>query len=107
MIIVKVPGCFVGSRCFFFFKQKTAYEVRISDLSLDVCSADLLSSILTLAVLLDSPTTCAWALPTKATDARSAAAASLRCVFNMVFLLRLRHPTVRALSSRVVTSISD
>src|SRR3546814_10318766 len=26
---------------FFFFKQKTAYEVRISDWSSDVCSADL------------------------------------------------------------------
>src|SRR3546814_9571155 len=25
----------------FFFKQKTAYEVRISDLSSDVCSSDL------------------------------------------------------------------
>src|SRR3546814_1396627 len=28
-------------RCFFFFKQKTAYEVRISDWSSDVCSSDL------------------------------------------------------------------
>src|SRR3546814_8314963 len=26
---------------FFFFKQKTAYEMRISDWSLDVCSSDL------------------------------------------------------------------
>src|SRR3546814_12575760 len=26
---------------FFFFKQKTAYEVRISDWSSDVCSSDL------------------------------------------------------------------
>src|SRR3546814_1946369 len=30
---------FVG---FFFFKQKTAYEMRISDWSSDVCSSDLL-----------------------------------------------------------------
>src|SRR3546814_9620141 len=29
---------FVG---FFFFKQKTAYEMRISDWSSDVCSSDL------------------------------------------------------------------
>src|SRR3546814_4404294 len=29
-------GCF-----FFFFKQKTAYEMRISDWSSDVCSSDL------------------------------------------------------------------
>src|SRR3546814_4471696 len=29
---------------FFFFKQKTAYEMRISDWSSDVCSSDLASS---------------------------------------------------------------
>src|SRR3546814_4610440 len=31
---------------FFFFKQKTAYEMRISDWSSDVCSSDLASTIL-------------------------------------------------------------
>src|SRR3546814_6860395 len=30
---------------FFFFKQKTAYEMRISDWSSDVCSSDLLPEI--------------------------------------------------------------
>src|SRR3546814_10442571 len=30
--------------CFFFFKQKTAYEMRISDWSSDVCSSDLVQS---------------------------------------------------------------
>src|SRR3546814_11213361 len=29
------------SYCVFFFKQKTAYEMRISDWSSDVCSSDL------------------------------------------------------------------
>src|SRR3546814_7342033 len=29
---------------FFFFKQKTAYEMRISDWSSDVCSSDLILS---------------------------------------------------------------
>src|SRR3546814_7755905 len=29
----------------FFFKQKTAYEMRISDWSSDVCSSDLMSSV--------------------------------------------------------------
>src|SRR3546814_1354113 len=29
---------------FFFFKQKTAYEMRISDWSSDVCSSDLAAS---------------------------------------------------------------
>src|SRR3546814_6665703 len=42
--------CFVGLLClfnrfvfvlFFFFKQKTAYDMRISDWSSDVCSSDL------------------------------------------------------------------
>src|SRR3546814_2572266 len=31
----------LDSCCFFFFKQKTAYEMRISDWSSDVCSSDL------------------------------------------------------------------
>src|SRR3546814_8834857 len=30
---------------FFFFKQKTAYEMRISDWSSDVCSSDLLALV--------------------------------------------------------------
>src|SRR3546814_6501930 len=39
--------CGVGSvelddLIFFFFKQKTAYEMRISDWSSDVCSSDLM-----------------------------------------------------------------
>src|SRR3546814_10791482 len=33
--------------CFFFFKQKTAYEIRISDWSSDVCSSDLFSPLST------------------------------------------------------------
>src|SRR3546814_1997358 len=31
---------------FFFFKQKTAYEMRISDWSSDVCSSDLLVRVI-------------------------------------------------------------
>src|SRR3546814_6626190 len=47
-----LPGCLVCKVCcrvasdvclfcFLFFKQKTAYEMRISDWSSDVCSSDL------------------------------------------------------------------
>src|SRR3546814_4728112 len=37
-----IRGCvFCCSAVFFFFKQKTAYEMRISDWSSDVCSSDL------------------------------------------------------------------
>src|SRR3546814_10378021 len=40
-----VRCCYIGMESqygvFFFFKQKTAYEMRISDWSSDVCSSDL------------------------------------------------------------------
>src|SRR3546814_3472218 len=44
-ILLLVSGVFAGLiYCyFFFFKQKTAYEMRISDWSSDVCSSDLRS----------------------------------------------------------------
>src|SRR3546814_8312535 len=38
MMIISVEGC---DYCF-FVKQKTAYEMRISDWSSDVCSSDLI-----------------------------------------------------------------
>src|SRR3546814_2120090 len=37
--------CGCCSTWFFFFKHKTAYEMRISDWSSDVCSSDLIWSI--------------------------------------------------------------
>src|SRR3546814_2016598 len=36
---------------FFFFKQKTAYEMRISDWSSDVCSSDLVVPAVVLVVV--------------------------------------------------------
>src|SRR3546814_6009316 len=42
MIFMCCVSLVVQSVCvFFFFKQKTAYEMRISDWSSDVCSSDL------------------------------------------------------------------
>src|SRR3546814_17601193 len=38
---------------FFFFKQKTAYEVRISDWSSDVCSSDLVTGAYSIVSALD------------------------------------------------------
>src|SRR3546814_5584013 len=35
---------------FFFFKQKTAYEMRISDWSSDVCSSDLIPASISASV---------------------------------------------------------
>src|SRR3546814_6207648 len=42
---------FSGCIFFFFFKQKTAYEMRISDWSSDVCSSDLFYPLVSLDVL--------------------------------------------------------
>src|SRR3546814_10767068 len=43
---------FVYYVCFFFlFKQKTAYELRISDWSSDVCSSDLVQGFVGVPVL--------------------------------------------------------
>src|SRR3546814_3898282 len=39
-------------RLFFFFKQKTAYEMRISDWSSDVCSSDLFQPMRTVKLRL-------------------------------------------------------
>src|SRR3546814_3076668 len=38
---MRVSNIFLLFVLFFFFKQKTAYEMRISDWSSDVCSSDL------------------------------------------------------------------
>src|SRR3546814_9038306 len=38
---LRLLWCFLDRFCLFFFKQKTAYEMRISDWSSDVCSSDL------------------------------------------------------------------
>src|SRR3546814_5203202 len=40
---------------FFFFKQKTAYEMRISDWSSDVCSSDLTVSTPSQTIVIGSP----------------------------------------------------
>src|SRR3546814_2129565 len=48
---------------FFFFKQKTAYEMRISDWSSDVCSSDLPASpgAASGKIVLDADTAEQWA----------------------------------------------
>src|SRR3546814_4260904 len=40
-LIVRLLMCWYSLLLVFFFKQKTAYEMRISDWSSDVCSSDL------------------------------------------------------------------
>src|SRR3546814_5887104 len=53
---------FIELSLFFFFKQKTAYEMRISDWSSDVCSSDLAHLLPALQGLSGDPPACflAW-----------------------------------------------
>src|SRR3546814_5592809 len=48
---------------FFFFKQKTAFEMRISDWSSDVCSSDLLDLMVRRGVISESDADQALATP--------------------------------------------
>src|SRR3546814_9661377 len=64
---------------FFFFKQKTAYEMRISDWSSDVCSSDLFKRFIVDAEVLTE---------------QSCDATALRCV--LPGLDQLRSARVRA-----------
>src|SRR3546814_9503947 len=50
-------GCAFWISYFFFFKQKTAYEMRISDWSSDVCSSDLTVVFETMSRAIDSDET--------------------------------------------------
>src|SRR3546814_9994752 len=56
---------------FFFFKQKTAYEMRISDWSSDVCSSDLakhVSSDIEVVQNMTGTTPSAWNDPTRGSE---------------------------------------
>ena len=48
-----VGGGGVGNEYFFFFKQKTAYEIKECDWSSDVCSSDLLTEIFQKRLIID------------------------------------------------------
>src|SRR3546814_3649917 len=55
--------CYVYCVYFFLFKQKTAYEMRISDWSSDVCSSDLATSNCELMVLMTAASNAASRKP--------------------------------------------
>src|SRR3546814_7888864 len=46
LVVVVLSSIIIFVSSLFFFKQKTAYEMRISDWSSDVCSSDLPSCLL-------------------------------------------------------------
>src|SRR3546814_3283503 len=64
--------------CFFFSKQKTAYELLISDWSSDVCSSDLPSTT-NLPVARSTCTMC-LALPWMVLESKSTSHCSEMCV---------------------------
>src|SRR3546814_7147158 len=76
--------------CIFFFKQKTAYEMRISDWSSDVCSSDLISTASASPAWIASAASltkaCGWSPPTTEYMQRAApmssSAASVRGGFS-------------------------
>src|SRR3546814_2094648 len=53
MWVAVLSGCLRGA-LLFFFKQKTADEMRISDWSSDVCSSDLVLSIADVAYVISN-----------------------------------------------------
>src|SRR3546814_8209261 len=55
---------------FFFFKQKTAYEMRISDWSSDVCSSDLYDNSTMPAVVFTDPQVASVGLTETAAQAK-------------------------------------
>src|SRR3546814_4428203 len=52
LYVIQVELLIMSYLFFFFFKQKTAYEMRISDWSSDVCSSDLGGKIYWRAVMI-------------------------------------------------------
>src|SRR3546814_5536559 len=62
---------------FFFFKQKTAYEMRISDWSSDVCSSDLMKTqiVVLLAASVLALSACKNETPTAQEEAAEAQSA--------------------------------
>src|SRR3546814_5851026 len=66
----------------FFLKQKTAYEMRISDWSSDVCSSDLSSSVRRAALRPDGCTAASGTLSTSRAEARMKKTCAVICGFS-------------------------
>src|SRR3546814_14816113 len=79
---------------FFFFKQKTAYEMRISDWSSDVCSSDLWRA----CVLSD------WTCCSKSSSSRSSAANASSDELCEMIIVALDHDSSRASCSGAVAT---
>src|SRR3546814_7355529 len=82
--------CYSVSKCF-FVKQKTAYEMRISDWSSDVCSSDLLLDAWDLNRWHELFTEeCRYLVPTPSADPYASPDSTLHIIADDAFLLKER-----------------
>src|SRR3546814_10093008 len=81
----------------FFFKQKTAYEMRISDWSSDVCSSDLLSAPC-LRLALDRANTAGLAIEFRQGDGQTTGLAenSVDLITSTMFIHEIPRPALVA-----------
>src|SRR3546814_1818637 len=63
VVCMMAVNLFIAYLFFFFFKQKTAYEMRISDWSSDVCSSDLPATAMSTAPADDDADRAAYTPP--------------------------------------------
>src|SRR5213596_730376 len=86
-------SCVFG--CFFFFKQKTAYEIRPCDWSSDVCSSDLTVGCGIRSRRSISPTDC-WDRTRRLRIARRFGSAMMANADSMVLVYSTEHIRVKA-----------
>src|SRR3546814_7359608 len=95
---------------FFFFKQKTAYEMRISDWSSDVCSSDLLGTRLQEA-LKAADILEAKGLPTTVADLRFAKPLDEKLIRKLLttheVAVTIEEGSIGGLGAHVLTLASD
>src|SRR3546814_2171095 len=96
---------------FFFFKQKTAYDVRISDWSSDVCSSDLfpedLSGAQQVILPLDQAMPAVEAIHTAPDRATAALTALARQGFDLTRQTPLRVSLLRTASDEHLLGVGD
>src|SRR3546814_2187396 len=90
---------------FFFVKQKTAYDMRISDWSSDVCSSDLAMNLrISASTWAGGDADLAWAWTYSPTMVESRAETMLSC-FGVTKILVTHMPQTRAARTMRPTSI--
>src|SRR3546814_3481448 len=87
--------------CFFFFKQKTAYEMRISDWSSDVCSSDLKARRILFAAIAIVVAAAIWGFITPLGGSGLLIVVGLLILSTLLFAILPAVPQVRSEERRV------